>query len=61
MKCSNCGKELNDGELFCSNCGTKVAPTNNSNVNPSGEMNPVVKIILEFVGVWALFVIASFF
>ena len=21
--CSNCGKELNDDDLFCSKCGTK--------------------------------------
>lgn len=24
MVCKNCGKELNEGERFCSNCGTKV-------------------------------------
>ena len=24
MKCSNCGRELNDGDKFCMGCGTKV-------------------------------------
>lgn len=25
MKCSKCGNELNDGELFCSKCGNKIS------------------------------------
>ena len=29
MYCKNCGKTLNQGELFCSNCGAKVENENN--------------------------------
>lgn len=25
MKCSNCGNELNEGDMFCNKCGNKVA------------------------------------
>ena len=27
MFCSNCGKELNEGDKFCSNCGNQVIVT----------------------------------
>lgn len=33
MKCSNCGKELKDGTLFCSACG--VNGKGKENVRPS--------------------------
>lgn len=29
MICKNCGQILNDGDLFCGNCGAKVEPDNN--------------------------------
>lgn len=29
MYCKNCGKTLNQGEMFCANCGTKVENENN--------------------------------
>ena len=41
MKCSNCGKELNEGEVFCTNCGAKVTDqTQNSNPNPAPNPAP---------------------
>jgi len=32
MFCKNCGKVLNQGELFCSNCGIKAETEINTNV-----------------------------
>ena len=40
MKCSKCGKEIKEGEQFCSNCGTKVKSQKKSMIykNDSGEI-----------------------
>jgi len=41
MFCKNCGKTLNEGEMFCANCGTKVenqTNTINNNVNTTQTM-----------------------
>lgn len=38
MRCSNCGKEIDDKSLFCSYCGAKIEPTNS--VNTSKETIP---------------------
>lgn len=36
MKCSNCGKELEEGTVFCSECGQKVSKdTINNNEDPN--------------------------
>lgn len=37
MYCKNCGKVLNQGEMFCSNCGTKVE--NESNIVGENTLN----------------------
>ncbi|MFR6065568.1 MAG: zinc ribbon domain-containing protein [Eubacterium sp.] len=41
MICKNCGHVINDGDLFCENCGTKVTTENedkvNDNPNPDKE------------------------
>ena len=29
MYCKNCGKEIKDGSLFCTNCGAKTEETEN--------------------------------
>lgn len=43
MKCPNCGKEFDDGSLFCNNCGTKLVedteePTSAGNKTSFAEM-----------------------
>ena len=41
MICKNCGAFVNDDDLFCINCGTRVEQTNEAVVNPdSGQMVP---------------------
>lgn len=32
MKCKNCGSLLNDNDLFCTNCGIKIEPQNDTNI-----------------------------
>ncbi|MBQ9079672.1 MAG: zinc ribbon domain-containing protein [Clostridia bacterium] len=34
MFCTKCGQKLNDGDLFCSSCGTRVLNTNTPNAVP---------------------------
>ena len=42
MKCNNCGQKLNDGDLFCGNCGAPV---------PSGRSSKKVVYIVIAVAV----------
>lgn len=42
MFCSNCGKEIPEGNRFCSNCGASVAPTEPAVETPVVE-TPVVE------------------
>ena len=42
MKCKNCGQKLNDGDLFCGNCGAPV---------PSGHSSKKVVYIVIAVAV----------
>lgn len=35
--CVRCGKQLNDGDTFCSGCGTKVGSTRKPEAGPSHE------------------------
>ena len=42
MKCNNCGQKLNDGDLFCGNCGAPV---------PSGHSSKKVVYIVIAVAV----------
>ncbi len=32
MKCKNCGSLLKDNDLFCTNCGIKIEPQNDTNI-----------------------------
>ena len=50
MKCPKCGKEVNDGELFCGNCGYNLAQNNKPSVQTKAQVkkpNNTNKIILE--------------
>lgn len=54
MKCSNCGKEIDNNSLFCAYCGAKVNP--NNSVNASKKTNsaekkkqPLWLTIIEFI------------
>ena len=38
MFCAKCGKELRDGDLFCSSCGTKIE-YNASNISDAQQVN----------------------
>lgn len=39
MKCSKCGNELNEGDLFCNKCGSKVEENNKFEVNTQEKPN----------------------
>ena len=50
MFCSKCGKELKDGELFCSQCGTRCGTTGNSMNISTGDMkNKAIEMKNNFV------------
>ena len=48
MYCGNCGKEVNDNDLFCGNCGAKIDKTSklNENKNIQADNKKVIKITL---------------
>ena len=45
MQCKNCGKVLNEGELFCTNCGTKVENETNLNLENNVIQNSKLETI----------------
>lgn len=38
--CKNCGKELEEGAVFCNNCGTNQTGSNSMTQNGMQNMNP---------------------
>lgn len=61
--CSGCGVKLNDGDIFCSSCGTKVPNVNPQNgaenQNPSGayygqDRNAMKRPLCVSQLVWAI-------
>lgn len=51
MYCKNCGKTLNQGELFCSNCGSKSEYENNivgGNTLNQNVQNPIISNVNNF-------------
>lgn len=46
MKCSNCGKDNPDGNLFCGSCGKRMASYNPSSA-PGGSVTSLAKSNLE--------------
>ena len=61
MKCEWCGKEINDGERFCSTCKAAIkVPKRQELINEAEEQIPesksVVSILLKIIGVIIIFV-----
>ena len=52
MYCSKCGKEVNEKDKFCENCGTQIHPSKNnssSNKNTSKKRKVITNIICVIV------------
>ena len=67
MFCSNCGKELKEGENFCSNCGKSINNTNNINKTVLEEddytiakRESVASISMKVIGMTFLFEVIAF-
>lgn len=61
MKCEWCGKEINDGEKFCSTCKAAIkVPKRQELINEAEEQIPesksVVSVLLKIIGVIIIFV-----
>lgn len=50
MYCKKCGKELKESNKFCNNCGTKVTPSNENNIEKDHEKSKVKKIYCRNCG-----------
>ena len=49
MFCKNCGKELREGHVFCTNCGTKIEPIDQE--KKTSDTSPITKDCKEKVEV----------
>lgn len=49
MYCKNCGKTINQGEMFCVNCGMKVENEINTNINNSANSLDE-KLLVAYIG-----------
>ena len=47
MKCSNCGKEIKEGEKFCSNCGKAI----NKNIQKKNTVLTIIISIVVIIGI----------
>ena len=47
--CYNCGKQLNDGSKFCSECGVKQEVTDNIGVRKQKFIGIVNKSLKKFI------------
>lgn len=48
--CSNCGKELNENQAVCLNCGIAVNKIPQSNSNPNGKSKLAAGLLGIFLG-----------
>lgn len=55
MKCKNCGKKLNNKDLYCTSCGTKVNEAQiNLNTQQTEKKKKLLVLIISIVIVFAL-------
>lgn len=67
MRCSNCGKEIDDKSLFCSYCGAKIEPTNSEKTSKETNSSEKKKqplwltIILFIISIFVMVLGLSYF
>ena len=47
MFCNYCGKEVNNTDIFCGNCGTKQLGTNKGKRKFTFKNNKIIKLLLK--------------
>ena len=52
--CPNCGKELNENQAVCLNCGVAVTRTPNQNNNPNGKSKLAAGLLGIFLGAFGV-------
>lgn len=52
--CSNCGKELNENQDVCLNCGVSVKKNNSSNNNPNAKSKIAAGLLGIFLGTFGV-------
>ena len=50
MYCPNCGKEMNDNDKFCGNCGNNIAGGVNPSQNTSNNSFEEEELLKAYVG-----------
>lgn len=49
MQCSNCGNSVPHGDIFCSNCGTKVSSASKANISVRDKKLDVTNLFLNIL------------
>lgn len=52
--CSNCGKELNENQDVCLNCGVSIKRNNQSNNNPNSKSKIAAGLLGIFLGAFGV-------
>lgn len=63
MYCSKCGKEIKEGEEFCSNCGTSISAKWQGNIKQKNRNKSKLFFILTAIGtvITVMFIILHFY
>ena len=60
MKCKNCGHEIQQGDLFCENCGAKIEPElTRSSKNAQNKQSKGIDVKIIIIAVIAVLVIGG--
>ena len=60
MKCKNCGHEIQQGDLFCENCGAKIEPElTRSSKNAQNKQSKGIDVKIIIITVIAVLVIGG--